>query len=144
MIQKQPISAPHLLNEAYDYDKPATFVRGTKVGMGPFHIVVLSGTASIDEHGKSIHKGNLASQVERTYQNITALLQAAGMGWSDVIKLTVYLRDIDRDYEEFCILRKTFFDSLSLPFYPASTCVEAKLCRPDLLVEMETWAVQDA
>jgi len=143
MIQKQPISAPHVLNEAYQYEKPATFVRGTKISMGPFHLVVLSGTASVDEHGKSIHIGNFAAQVERTYKNITALLQASLMTWSDVIKLTVYLRDIDRDYEEFCVLRKTFFDSLKLPFYPASTCVEAKLCRPELLVEMETWALQD-
>jgi len=138
-ITKKPISAS-CLNEAYDYNCPATFVRGTELNMGPFRLVVLSGTASVDENGNTIHKGDFKAQTKRTFQNLTELLKSSGLSWKDVLKTNIYIRDIDRDYEEFCVLRKEFYDSLNLPFYPASTCVQAKICRSDLLLEIELWA----
>lgn len=140
-ITKQPISAPKNLNEAYTYAKPATFSRGTKLSYGPFNMIILSGTSSIDENGKSVFKGNLEKQVKKTFENLTALLQEGKMEWKDVIKTNIFLRDIDRDYEDFCKIRKKFYDSLNLPFYPSATCVEAKICRSDLLVEIELWAL---
>lgn len=140
-FKKTPISASKNLNEAYCYDKPATFVRGTKISYGPFNLVILSGTASINEKGESIHKGDLEAQTKRTFANLTALIKEAGLEWKDVIKTNIFLRDIDRDYENFCAVRKEFYDSLDLPFYPAATCVEAKICRSDLLVEIELWAL---
>lgn len=140
-ISKKPISAPNVLNEAFDYAKPATFVRGTTIESGPFRLVILSGTASVDENGKSVHIGDFGAQTRRTLQNLSELLKAATIGWQDVIKTTIFLRDIDRDYEEFCQIRKEFYDKLNLPFYPASTCVGAKICRSELLVEIELWAL---
>lgn len=143
-IIKQPISAPKNLNEAYSYTKPATFSRGTKISYGPFNLVILSGTASVNEKGESIHKGDITAQVKRTFENLTALIKESGLEWKDVIKTNIFLRDIDRDYEEFCKVRKEFYDSLDLPFYPAATCVEAKICRSDLLVEIELWALNES
>ncbi len=140
-IIKKQISAPKSLNEAYSYAKPATFSRGTKISYGPFNLVVISGTASVNEKGESIHKNNLKAQTERTFANLKALLEESELEWKDVIKTNIYLRDIDRDYEDFCKTRKKFYDSLELPFYPAATCVEAKICRSDLLVEIELWAL---
>lgn len=140
-IIKKPLSAPQSLNEAYDYAKPATFSRGTELTYGPFKMVILSGTSSVDENGKSIHTGDLKAQTKRTFANLTDLLTAGGLEWKDVIKTNIFLRDIDRDYADFCAVRKEFYDSLELPFYPAATCVEAKICRSDLLVEIELWAL---
>ena len=138
-ITKTPISSPKDLNEASSYG--ATFSRGTKITLGNFHLLVISGTASINEKGETVHRGDFEQQCKKTFENLTGLLESAGADWSKVIKTTIFLRDIDRDYETFCRLRKEFYDSLEIDFYPASTCVEAKICRSDLLLEIEMWAM---
>lgn len=139
-ITKKPIKAPEHLNEADTYG--ATFARGTDISMGPFNLIVISGTASLNEKGETVFKGDFEKQTKKTFENLSGLLKSAGAKWKDVIKTTIFLRDIDQDYEKFCILRKEFYDSQSLPFYPASTCVEAKICRSDLLLEIEMWVLK--
>ena len=89
----------------------------------------------------SVHIGDFRAQMRRTYQNITALLAAEGATWHDIVRTTCYLRDIDRDYAEFNEERTAFFKEQGLDPLPASTGIEAKLCRPELLVEMEAIAM---
>jgi enamine deaminase RidA (YjgF/YER057c/UK114 family) len=57
------------------------------------------------------------------------------------VRTTCYLRDIDRDYEAFNEERTAFYTELGLDPFPASTGIEAKLCRPELLVEIEAIAM---
>ena len=57
------------------------------------------------------------------------------------MRTTCYLRDIDRDYEAFNEERTAFFKAQGLDPLPASTGIEAKLCRPELLVEIEAIAM---
>ena len=130
-----------MLNEAYAYDKPSSFSRGMRIDLGEVTILLISGTASIDEHGKSIHIGDFRAQTRRTFSNITGLLAAEGATWHDVVRTTCYLRDIDRDYEAFNEERTAFYARLDLDPLPASTGIEAKLCRPELLVEIEAIAM---
>jgi 2-iminobutanoate/2-iminopropanoate deaminase len=103
--------------------------------------VLISGTASIDENGHTVHAGDFRAQTRRTYENITALLSAEGATWKDVVRTTCYLRDIGRDYAAFNEVRTGFFDEQGLNPLPASTGVQAVLCRPDLLVEIEAIAI---
>jgi enamine deaminase RidA (YjgF/YER057c/UK114 family) len=100
-------------------------------------ILRISGTASIDEHGKSIHIGDIRAQTVRTFQNISALLAVEGAAWKDVVRTSCYLRDIDRDYAAFNEVRTTFFKQQGVDPLPASTGIQAKLCRPELFVEVE-------
>ena len=100
---------------------------------------MISGTASIDENGRPIHDGDFRKQTLRTYHNITALLAAEGATWKDVVRTTCYLRDIERDYAAFNEIRTEFFKEQGLDPLPASTGIQAILCRPDLLVEMEVY-----
>jgi enamine deaminase RidA (YjgF/YER057c/UK114 family) len=102
---------------------------------------LISGTASIDENGHSIHIGDFRAQCRRTFQNITALLSAEGATWHDIVRTSCYLRDIDRDYAEFNEERTAFFKEQKLDPLPASTGIQAKLCRPELLVEIEAIAM---
>jgi enamine deaminase RidA (YjgF/YER057c/UK114 family) len=51
------------------------------------------------------------------------------------------MRDIERDYEAFNEVRTQFFKEQGLNPLPASTGVQAILCRPDLLVEIEAMAI---
>ena len=104
-------------------------------------ILLISGTASIDENGQTVHVGDFRAQQRRTYKNITALLEAEGATWHDIVRTTCYLRDIDRDYAAFNQERTAFYKEQRLDPLPASTGIQAKLCRPELLVEIEAIAM---
>jgi 2-iminobutanoate/2-iminopropanoate deaminase len=140
-VPKQAISAPSVLNEAYRYDRPSSFTRALTFPIGDVSVLLVSGTASVDEHGETIHVGDFRAQCWRTYRNITTLLDAAGMTWRDVVRTTCYLRDIERDYRDFNEVRTAFFGWLGLDPLPASTGIQARLCRDELLVEIEAIAV---
>jgi enamine deaminase RidA (YjgF/YER057c/UK114 family) len=140
-IPKKAVSAPETLNEAYNYPKPSSFSRALRLDIKGVTILLISGTASVDENGKTVHVGDFRAQCWRTYQNITGLLEAEGATWKDVVRTTCYLRDIERDYEAFNEIRTQFFKEQELNPLPASTGVQAILCRPDLLIEIEAIAI---
>lgn len=140
-IRKRPISAPEVLNEAFDYDLPSSFTRGMRVELPGASMLYLSGTASVDEQGRTIHDGDFAAQCLRTFRNLTLLLAAEDASWHDVIRTTCYLRDIERDYDEFNRVRTLFMQAIALEPLPASTAIQARICRSDLLVEIEAIAV---
>jgi len=143
-IPKKAIRAPEALNEAYRYAKPSSFSRALRIDLKGITILFISGTASVDENGRSVHIGDFRGQTCRTYRNITALLAAEGSTWKDVVRTTCYLRDIERDYEAFNEIRTEFFREQGLDPLPASTGVQAILCRPELLVEIEAIAIFDS
>ena len=140
-IHKKAIEAPAVLNEAYKYPKPSSFSRGLRLDINGMTILLISGTASIDENGQSVHIGDFRAQTLRTYWNITGLLAAEGATWKDVVRTTCYLRDIERGYAEFNEIRTQFFKEQGLDPLPASTGIQAILCRPELLIEMEAMVI---
>ena len=93
-VKKRAITDLSVLNEAYDYAKPSSFSRGLRIDLGSVAILLISGTASIDENGESVHIGDFRAQLRRTYANITGLLAAEGATWKDVVRTTCYLRDM--------------------------------------------------
>lgn len=140
-IEKRAISAPEVLNEAYAYSKPSSFTRGMRVELPGASMLFLSGTASIDEAGRSVYEGDFRAQCLRTFRNLTVLLASEGASWHDVVRTTCYLRDIDRDYGTFNEMRTMFLEAIPLDPLPASTGIQAHLCRPELLVEIEAIAI---
>jgi enamine deaminase RidA (YjgF/YER057c/UK114 family) len=140
-IEKHAIRAETVLNEAYDYPRPSSFARGLGFDIGDKTMLLISGTASIDDAGRTVHEGDFRAQLWRTYRNISALLESEGATWHDIVRTTCYLRDIERDYKDFNEVRTAFFDWLGLDPLPASTGIQARLCREDLLVEIEAIAV---
>lgn len=140
-IQKRAITNHGVLNEAYAYAKPSSFSRGMRIDLNGLTILLISGTASIDEAGRSVHIGDFRAQARRTFANITGLLASEGATWKDVVRTSCYLRDIDRDYAAFNEERTAFFHEQGLDPLPASTGIQAKLCRPELLVEIEAIAM---
>jgi len=142
-IKTRPVSAPQMLNEAYTYANPVPFSRAFRVDVGRVTILFVSGTASVDEEGKTVHPGNIVAQTNRMFRNVTALLAAEGADWHNVVRTTYYFRDIDRDYATASQLRMEFFQEVGLRQFPASTGIEAHLCRPDLLIEMEAIAIYE-
>jgi len=89
----------------------------------------------------TVHVGDLRAQLRRTFDNISALLASEGATWHDIVRTTCYLRDIERDYQAFNEERSAFYKEQGLDPLPASTGIQAILCRPDLLIEIEAIAM---
>jgi enamine deaminase RidA (YjgF/YER057c/UK114 family) len=140
-IKKRAMTNLGVLNEAYAYEKPSSFSRGMRIDLNGVTILLISGTASIDENGVSVHIGDFKAQMKRTLENITGLLEAEGCTWHDIVRTSCYLRDIDRDYDVFNAERTAFFKEQGLDPLPASTGIQAHLCRPELLIEIEAIAM---
>lgn len=138
-VEKRAITNLNVLNEAYDYG--SAFARGMRIDLGNIVILLISGTASIDDQGRTIHIGDFRAQTRRTFYNIGQLLAAEGAAWHDIVRTTCYLRDIERDYAAFNEERVNFYREQKLDPLPASTGIQAILCRPDLLIEIEAIAM---
>lgn len=139
-IKKKPIENKSVLNEAYDYPKKVSFSRGMRVELDNHVMLFISGTASVNERGESIHIGDFKAQTRRAFENIKALLESEDADWHDVVRTTCYLADF-RNYDEFNEVRNKFYEQEGLDPLPASTCIEARICRPELLVEIEAIAM---
>jgi len=121
------------LNEAAQYG--ADFVRGMKVVETNKVALHVSGTASIDEHGRTAHVGDFDAQADRMFVNIEALLRGQGADFGDVVSAITYLKhpaDAGRLREK---IRAAGFEG-----FPHALVV-AQICRPDLLCETEALAV---
>lgn len=140
-IEKTAVHVPKVLNEAYDYSQPSSFSRALTFDAAGLSILIISGTASVDGQGQTVHAGDFRAQLWRTFRNITELLRTEEMTWHDVVRTSCYLRDIERDYEAFNEIRTAFYEWLELEPLPASTAIQARMCRTDLLVEIQAVAL---
>ena len=138
-VVKRAITNHKVLNEAYNYG--SAFSRGLRIDLNGLSMVLISGTASIDDAGNTVHVGDFRAQTRRTFSNISGLLASEGATWKDVVRTTCYLRDIERDYQAFNEERSAFYNEQGLDPLPASTGIQAILCRPDLLIEIEAIAM---
>ncbi len=120
------------LNRTSEYG--VRFERGTAVEYPDRKHVYISGTASIDNKGKILHEGDIVRQTERMIENVEVLLAEAGCGFGDVGSMIIYLRDV-ADYA----VVKNIFDK-RFPDCPR-IIVQAPVCRPGWLVEMECIAI---
>ena len=140
LVKKTAITAPDVLNEASEYG--SAFTRGLRVELpGGITQLLISGTASVGHHGETLYPGDFRAQLWRTYHNLTRLLESEGATWHDMVRTTCYLRDIERDYSDFNTVRNEFYHALGLDPFPASTAIQARICRSDLLVEIEAIAI---
>jgi 2-iminobutanoate/2-iminopropanoate deaminase len=140
LVSKKAITEPKVLNEAAEYG--AAFVRGLRLDLpGGITHLLFSGTASVGPNGETLYPGDFRAQLWRTYHNLTGLLASEGATWHDMVRTTCYIRDIERDYGEFNSIRNEFFHALGLNPFPASTGIQARICRSDLLVEIEAIAI---
>jgi len=135
---KQEMVARKFLNDSIEYNK--SFSRGIRVNLGGSEMLFISGTASVDEKGTTFARGDFSLQVKRVFHNLTGLLESEGADWNNVVKTTCYLKSM-KQYGEFNEIRNKFYRRQRVRPFPASVCVEARLCRPELLVEIEAIAI---
>ncbi len=121
------------LNEAKRYG--ADFVRGMKVVDANKIALHVSGTASIDEAGRTAHPGDFDAQADRMLANIAALLEGQGASFANVVSAVSYLKRTADGPR----LRQKFRDAGFAGF--PNVLVAAPICRPELLCETEVLAV---
>jgi enamine deaminase RidA (YjgF/YER057c/UK114 family) len=115
-------------------DYNVTFERGTRISYADRSHCYISGTASIDRAGKVVHPGNVLSQLDHTLANVEALLRSGSASLQDLMYLLVYLRDPT----DFTLIDGYLSDRF--PDLP-TIIVQAAVCRPDWLIEVEGIAV---
>jgi 2-iminobutanoate/2-iminopropanoate deaminase len=100
-------------------------------------LLFVSGCVPVDSEGKLVGGGDVVAQTRQALENVGRVLEAAGMTFADVAKVTVYLTDID-DRPRINPVRREFFGEIR----PASTLVEvSRLAIPGAKVEIEAVAV---
>lgn len=99
-------------------------------------LVFLSGQAAIDQDGNIVGAGDFDAQADQVFRNISDVLEAAGSGLDQVVKVTIYLTDMG-NFPKVMELRQKWF---SKP-WPADTIVEvSSLALPELMIEIEAIA----
>jgi enamine deaminase RidA (YjgF/YER057c/UK114 family) len=126
------LAAPDHLSPTYVYG--VTFERGTSVAYRDRKHVIISGTASIDHQGKILYPGDVSRQLDRTLENIEALLKHAGATLNDMSAFIVYIRDPS----DCATARQQMRDRFGQA--PIAVLV-APVCRPGWLIEVEGTAV---
>ncbi|WP_198136797.1 RidA family protein [Oceanobacillus jeddahense] len=107
-------------------------------GMTFGDLLFISGQTSINENGDLIHSGNFVAQAEQAFKNLDKVLKSGGSTLDDILKVTIFLKDMSY-FKEVVALRKKYF---SAP-YPADSIVEISgLFHPDALIEIEAIAVK--
>ena len=136
---KKYLQALEHLNPTHEYG--VAFERGTRLTL-PTHTLhpegsqqfkqqyFISGTASINKHGDVVYEGDIVRQTGRLLENIGALLKDGDATMNDIRYFIIYLRDIT-DYHTVEILMNQFYPQIP------HIIVEAKVCRPEWLIEME-------
>jgi enamine deaminase RidA (YjgF/YER057c/UK114 family) len=97
--------------------------------------VHVSGTASINTAGASTHSGDAECQSLETLMSIAAILEAQGGSLHSITSATLFCKD-----QAACEAWNRVTCLLQVPAFP-KVCVQADVCRHDLLVEMEAVAV---
>ena len=110
------------------------FERATSVAYRDRKHIFVSGTASIDSHGQVVHEGDVMRQLDRTLENISALLAQEEATIRDMQHFIVYVRNSGdasavRDAVQEYVDDKPFL------------VVTGPVCRPNWLVEIEGVAI---
>ncbi|MBU2664759.1 RidA family protein [Actinoplanes bogorensis] len=106
---------------------------------GPARTLFCAGQTAMSPDGEPRHPGDLAAQLALSLDNLEAVLGAAGMKLTDLVRLNVYTTDVDRLFEHYGILASRLGAAGAAP---ATTMLGVtRLALPTLMVELEGTAV---
>ena len=99
--------------------------------------IYISGQVSLDAEGNVVGEGDMGLQTETVLEHVKTVVEEAGGGMEDIVKVTVFITDMGL-YDEIHEVRRRYFEEP----YPASSMVEVSaLIDPRLLIEIEAIAV---
>jgi len=94
-------------------------------------LILVSGTASIDEQGKSVFIGDPAAQIRQTLSVVSELVASEGATLQDLCEATVFIK-----HKEDFLIYQEIIGQMGISNSP-SVCVLADVCRDELLFELD-------
>lgn len=106
---------------------------------GATRTLYCAGQTATDATGAPQHEGDMAAQLTLCLDNLDAVLDAAGMGLGDVVRLGISTTDVDLLFRHYGVLGARLGAAGATP--PTTLLGVARLAMPSLLVEVEATAV---
>lgn len=133
LLKIQEVASP-LQNPALDYK--SSFSRAVEMAYPTHKNLLISGTASIDPSGATVHLDDPEKQIRLTLDVVHAILESRGMGWGDLFRGIAYFKNMD-----WLPIYEKIAGELNIPRFPLAIS-HADVCRHDLLFEIEVDAVK--
>ncbi|MBN5449717.1 2-iminobutanoate/2-iminopropanoate deaminase [Serratia marcescens] len=111
------------------------YVQGVDLGS----MIITSGQIPVDPKTGAV-ADDVAAQTRQSLENVKAIVEAAGLIVADIVKTTVFVKDLN-DFATVNAAYETFFTEHSAPF-PARSCVEVARLPKDVKIEIEAIAVR--
>jgi 2-iminobutanoate/2-iminopropanoate deaminase len=119
---------------------------GAPAAIGPYSqaienqgMVFCSGQIGLDPRSGALVAGGVEAETRRALENLRAVLAAAGLGFGDIVKTTIFLADL----ADFDLVNRIYGEHLSAP-YPARSTVQAAALPRKARVEIEAIAMKRA
>ena len=123
------------MDKAISTDKAPAAIGPYSQGVWAGSFLFLSGQIPLDPESGEMESGDVSLQTERVMRNLGAVLGAAGLGWQNVVKTTIYLADM----ADFTAVNEIYANFLKAPF-PARATVQAAALPKGAKVEIDAVA----
>jgi enamine deaminase RidA (YjgF/YER057c/UK114 family) len=110
-----------------------------EVVSGHTRTLYCAGQTAVDAEGAPQHAGDMAAQVSLALDNLERVLEHAGMGLGDLVRLNIYTTDVDSLFQHYGVLAARTAAAQVAP--PGTLLGVARLAYPELMVELEATAV---
>jgi 2-iminobutanoate/2-iminopropanoate deaminase len=118
--------------------KVTGYSHAVEVDLGASKMIIISGQVALNAEGKVVGEDNFEQQAEQVFKNIQAIVEHAGGTMHDLVKTTIYLRDVSN----IVTFRQVRNKYINVDNPPASTLVEiTDLVRDEFLLEVEATAI---
>ncbi|HZE21261.1 MAG TPA: Rid family hydrolase, partial [Desulfobaccales bacterium] len=115
----------------------SAFSRGALICQSDFAMIQVSGTAAIDEQGRSLYPGDVQGQIDCTFDKIAAFIGQEGASLQDIAAACIFVKR-----PEDALVYQERARALGLDNLPAVVMV-ADICRPELLFEIDAEVVME-
>ena len=127
-----------LCPDFFAHKKRGAYSYGISVDLGEQEMIFLTGLAALDEWGNPKYPGDFAKQTEYIFERIKDLLGEANATIDDIVRVVIYLTDIEK-FEEVAKIRNRYLKEVK----PVSTLVEVKgIVKEGCDVEIEATAIR--
>ena len=116
-------------------DKAPAAIGPYSQGVRAGNFLFTAGQAGVDPTTQQVVAGGITEQTARTFENLKAILEAGGSSLAQVVKVTVFLKNMN-DFAAMNAVYSSYFGQ-GLATLPARTTVEAARLPKDVLVEIE-------
>jgi len=121
--------------QAIATDKAPAAIGPYSQGIRAGNLIFTSGQGGVDPLTQQLVAGGITEQTKQTFENMKAILEAGGASLANVVKASVFLKDMN-DFAAMNAVYSAYFEQAGGPL-PARTTVEAARLPKDLLVEID-------